>query len=174
MKPRRLELDYIAAPRRPRWLGVLVLAAALGIGAELFQRYREAQLELERLEATASLVSPERRPARTLPKERLDEEVRSAEAVVRQLALPWAALIETLERAATREVAILQLQPEAQTRVLRLTAEARSREAMFAYVRRLAAAQSLAEVHVVSHQVQLDDPQKPIQFAVHAAIKAAP
>lgn len=174
MKPRRLELDYIAAPRRPLWLGVLVLAVSLGIGAELFARYRDAQLERARLEAAASLVSPERRPARSLPKERLDEEVRAAEAVVRSLTLPWAAIVQTIERAATREVAILQLQPDAQTRVLRLTGEARSREAMFAYVRRLAAAQSLADVHVVSHQVQLDDPQKPIQFAVHAAIKAAP
>jgi Tfp pilus assembly protein PilN len=174
MKPRRLELDYVASPRRPLWLGVLVLAAALGIGAELFARYHDAQLELARLEAATSLVSPQRRPARAVPKERLDEEVRAAEAVVRQLTLPWAALIETLERAATREVAVLQLQPDAHTRVLRLTAEARNREAMFRYVRRLEAAQTLAEVHVVSHQVQLDDPQKPIQFAVQAAIRAAP
>jgi len=174
MKPRRLELDYVASPRPPLWLGVLVLAAALGIGAELFARYHDAQLELARLEAATSLVSPQRRPARAVPKERLDEEVRAAEAVVRQLTLPWASLIETLERAATREVAVLQLQPDAQTRALRLTAEARNREAMFAYVRRLAAAQSLADVHVLSHQVQLDDPQKPIQFTVQAAIKAAP
>jgi Tfp pilus assembly protein PilN len=174
MKPRRLELDYVATPRRPLWLGMLVLAAALGIGAELFARYQDAQLELARLQAMASLVSPQRQAVRSVPKERLDAEVRAAEAVVRQLTLPWAALIETLERAATREVAVLQLQPDAHTRVLRLTAEARNREAMFAYVRRLAAAQSLAEVHVVSHQVQQDNPQKPIQFAVHAAIKAAP
>ena len=174
MKPRRLELDYVATPRRPLWLGMLVLAIALGIGAALFARYQDARLELARLEATASLVSPPRQAARAVPKERLDEEVRAAEAVVRQLTLPWAALIETIERAATREVAVLQLQPDAHTRVLRLTAEAHNREAMFAYVRRLAAAQSLAEVHVVSHQVQQDDPQKPIQFSVHAAIKAAP
>jgi hypothetical protein len=174
MKPRRLELDYVAAARRPLWLGVLILAVSLGIGAELFARYRAAQLELERLRAAASLVGPERRPARAVPKERLDEEVRAAEAVVRQLTLPWAALVQTIERAATREVAILQLQPDAQTRVLRLTAEARSREAMFDYVRRLGAARTLSDVHIVSHQVQLDAPQRPIQFAVQAAIKAAP
>jgi Tfp pilus assembly protein PilN len=174
MKPRRLELDYIAPPRRARWPGLLLLAVALGLGTELFMRYRDAQLEIARLETAANLVSPQRPVLRSVPKERLDEEVRAAEAVVRQLTLPWAALIETIERAATREVAVLQLQPEAQTRALRLTGEARSREAMFAYVRRLAAAQSLADVHVVSHQVQLEDPQKPIHFAVQAAIKAAP
>jgi hypothetical protein len=174
MKPRRVELDYIAAPRRPLWLGIVVLAVALGVAAELLGRYRDTQLELARLDAVAGLVSPERRPARVLPKERLDEEVKAAEAVVRSLTLPWASLIEALERAATREVAILQLQPDAQSRVLRLTVEARSREAMFDYVRRLGAARSLADVHIVGHQVQLDDPQRPIQFSVQAALREEP
>jgi len=173
MKPRRLELDYICAPRRPLWLGIVVLALALGLAAELLARYRDTRLELARLEAAAGLVSPERRPARILPKERLDEEVKAAEAVVRSLTLPWASLVETLERAATREVAVLQLQPDAQSRVLRLTVEARSREAMFDYVRRLGAARTLAEVHIVSHQVQLEDPQRPIQFSVQAALREA-
>jgi len=83
------------------------------------------------------------------------------------------ALIGTLEQAATREVAILQLQPDAEQRLLRLSAEARDREAMFEYLRRLGAAPGLAEVHLVSHQVQLEDPQRPIQFAVQARIREA-
>ena len=45
------------------------------------------------------------------------------------------------------------------------------REAMFEYLRRLGSAQGLAEVHLVSHQVQREDPQRPIQFAVQATIK---
>jgi Tfp pilus assembly protein PilN len=92
---------------------------------------------------------------------------------VRQLALPWAALIEAIERAASRDVAILQLEPNAETHSVRLTAEARSREAMFEYLRRLGAARGLAEVHVVSHQVQRDEPQRPIKFAVQAALGSA-
>jgi Tfp pilus assembly protein PilN len=171
MKPRRVELDYIAAPRRPLWLGMALLVLALGIAAALLARYHDTQLELLRLEAAAGLVGPERRAARVVPKERLDEEVKAAEAVVRTLTVPWAPLVETLERAATREVAILQLQPDAQSRTLRLTVEARSREAMFDYVRRLGASKTLADVHIVSHLVQIDDPQRPIQFSVQAALR---
>src|SRR2546421_411835 len=48
---------------------------------------------------------------------------------------------------------------------------ARYRDAMFEYLRRLGSAQGLAEVHLVSHQVQREDPQRPIQFSVQAAIK---
>ena len=108
---------------------------------------------------------------RALPKERLDEETKSAEAVVRELTLPWAPLLRSLEEAATRDVAILQLQPDAHLRVVKLTAEARSPEAMFAYLRRLAAAKNLGDTHLVSHQVQRDDPQRPVQFSVQAALR---
>jgi hypothetical protein len=173
MKPRRLELDYVAPVRRPVWPGLLVLALSLGLAAELVIRYRDARLELARLEAQSSLLSTERRPARAVPKERLDEEVKAAEAVVRPLTVPWGSLVQALEEAATRDVALLQLQPDAENRIVRLTAEARTPEAMFAYARRLGAAKGLADVHVVNHQVQREDPQRPIQFALQAALKAA-
>jgi hypothetical protein len=168
---RRVELDYLAPARRPAWPGVLVLALSLALAGELAVRYGNARQEVVRLEAQAGLIAPERRPVRALPKERLEEQAKAAEAVVRQLTLPWGGLIGALEQAATRDVAILQLQPDAEQRLLKLTAEARNRDAMFEYLRRLSAARELGEVHLVSHQVQRDDPQQPIQFSVQAALK---
>jgi hypothetical protein len=171
MKPRRVELDYIAPRRRPLLLGALVLGVALGLSAVLLAQYRDTQLELGRLEAAAGLIGAERRPVRVVSKERLEEEVKAAEAVVRSLTLPWAALVDALERAATREVALLQLQPDAQSRLVRLTLEARSRQAMFDYVRRLESSRVLADAHILSHQVLLDNPQRPIQFSVQAVLR---
>ena len=155
--------------RRPVWPGLLVLAASLALATWLTERYRDARVEVARLETQSGLIAPER-PMKPIPKEKLAEETRSAEAVVRQLTLPWASLIGTIEQAATREVAILQLQPDAETRVLRLTAETRHRETMFDFVRRLNASQGLADVHLVSHQVQREDPQHPVQFSIQASI----
>jgi len=123
------------------------------------------------LEAQSGLAGPERKGVRALSKERLDEEAKSAEAVVRQLTVPWASLLQAIEQAAMRDVAILQLQPDAESRSLKLIAEARQREAMFEYLRRLGAARGLTEVHIVSHQVQRDDPQRPIQFSLQASMK---
>jgi Tfp pilus assembly protein PilN len=150
---------------------VLVLAVSVAVAGAMLERYRDASEQLARLEAEAGLIAPERRAARPVSKERLDEEVKSAEAVVRQLALPWGALVRAVEQAATRDVAILQLQPDAEQRLLRLTAEARNREAMFEYLRRLGADRGLADVHLVSHHVQKEDPQRPIQFSVQAALR---
>jgi hypothetical protein len=152
------------------WPGLALLALSLAVAAGLGARYRDAQFEVLRLHAQSGLIAPER-PARPIPREKLEEEARNAEAVVKQLTLPWPTLIGTIEQAATREVAILQLQPDAETRVLRLTAETRHREAMFDFLRRLGAARGLADVHLVSHQVQRDDPQRPIQFSVQASIR---
>jgi Tfp pilus assembly protein PilN len=171
MKALRLELDYLAPPRRAVWPGIAILAVALALGAHLGLRYGEAKQALVRIETESGLLSPERRPVRALPRERLQAESKAAELVVRQLTVPWAALIATLEKAATRDTALLQLQPDADQRRLRLTAEARDREAMFAYVQRLEGSSALAEVHLVSHQVQNEDPQRPIQFSVQATLK---
>jgi Tfp pilus assembly protein PilN len=147
-----------------------VFAVSLALAAWLTERYRDARVEVARLETQSGLIAPER-PAKPIPREKIEEEARNAEAVVRQLTLPWAALIGTIEQAATREVAILQLQPDADTRLLRLTAETRQRDAMFDFVRRLAASPGLADVHLVSHQVQREDPQQPLQFSIQASIR---
>lgn len=174
MTLRRLELDYIAPPRRKRWLGYALLAVSLVVAADLVLRYRDARIELDRSETANGLLSTERGAPKAIPKQRLDEQVKNAEAVVRQLTLPWAAIIHTIEEAAADDVAILQLQPEAQQRLLRITAEARDQQSMLAYVRRLAGAKRLFNVHLVNHRVQLDDPQRPIQFSVQARFEAAP
>ena len=150
-----------------------MLALSLAVAAGLAERYRDARVEVARLETQSGLIMPER-PAKPIPREKVEEETRNAEAVVRQLTLPWAALIATIEQAAaTKEVAILQLQPDAENRLLRLTAETRQREAMFNFVRRLADQPLLADVHLVSHQVQREDPQHPVQFSIQASIREA-
>jgi Tfp pilus assembly protein PilN len=171
---RRLELDYVVPPRRPLWLGLLLLAIALGIAADLVKRFGVARDERSRIETTQGLLNTERPVAAALPVERLDEQVKSAETIVRQLTLPWATLIEVLEGATTQDVAVLQVQPEAQQRVLRITAEARNHKAMLQYLQKLAASRALDEVHLLNHQVQIDDPQKPLQFSLQATFKVAP
>jgi hypothetical protein len=170
---KRVELDYLAPSRGPIWPGLIVLAVSLVVAGALMARYRDTHNELARLQATGKLVSPERRPQVSLSKERLEAEVKSAESVVRELSLPWASLIQAIEQSSTREVALLQLQPDPETRTVKLTAEARTREAMFDYLRRLGSAKGLAEIHVVSHQLQREDPQHPIQFSVQASLRSA-
>lgn len=171
MKPRRLELDYVAAPPRRQWPGFALLAASLAVAGSLALEYGETRQQLARIHAERELLPAFERPARSLTPERIAENARTAQSVVRQLALPWGALIVVLEQASTADVALLTLQPDAEQRLLRLTGEARDREAMFQYVRRLSAASVLAEVHLVNHQVQQQAAGQPIQFSVQAVLR---
>jgi len=170
MTPRRLELDYVAAPRRAQWIGISVLAVALVVAGDMVFRYRDAHRDLAALDAAQGLLSTERRP-RAASKERLDDEAKTIDAAVRQLTLPWVQMIEAVESASTSDVALLQMQPEAQQRTLRLTAAAKNREAMLKYVRRLGESRALSAVHLVNHQVQVEDPSRPIQFGVQASFR---
>jgi Tfp pilus assembly protein PilN len=172
MMPRRLELDYVAAPGAPRWIGVSVLILALAVAASLMFRYRDVQRQLAALDAAQGLLNADRRPRRPVSKERLEQEAKIIDAAVRQLTLPWAQMIEAVESASSSEVVVLQLQPEAQQRTLRLTAEAKDGEAMLRYVRRLGDNRVLSAVYLASHQVQLEDPSRPIQFSVQASFRS--
>lgn len=164
----RLELDFVAPRRRGRILGLAVLGLSILLAGYLVAQYRDTQQRLQQLEAAEALLGAPR-PVRAAPREKLDGEMKSARATVRQLALPWPQLIDSLERASMKEIAVLHIQPDAQSRVLRVTAEARREELMLEYVRRLGA--SFAEVHLVSHRVREDDPQRPIQFSLQASFR---
>ena len=153
--------------------GYAVLVVALFLAGGLVYKHAETRQRLHQLVAADALLNTAR-PAPALPRERLEREMKSAQATVRQLALPWAQLIDSLERAATKEVAVLHIQPDAQNRLVRVTAEARQQEMMLEYLRRLAAAGSFSEVHLVSHHVREDDPRRPIQFSVQASFRSAP
>jgi Tfp pilus assembly protein PilN len=168
-----LQLDFIAPRRRRRLIGVLVLASGLVLAGAMVLKYHDAQQRLRQLEAVEGLLSTQR-PARAVPRERLDGEMKSAQATARQLGLPWAQLIDSLERASLKEVAVLNIQPDAQSRLLRVTGETRAEELMLEYLRRLGSSGSFADVHLVSHQVREDDPRRPIQFSVQASFRTAP
>jgi hypothetical protein len=165
-----LQLDFIRPRTRGRLTGFFVLGLSLVLAGGLVFKYREAQQRVHEIEAVESLVSSSR-PAPTVPRERLEGEIKTAQATVRQLALPWGQLIDSLERASVKEVALLHIQPDAQTRLLRVTASAPREELMLEYLRRLGATGNFTEVHLVSHQLREDEPMRPIQFSVQASFR---
>jgi hypothetical protein len=170
MRPPRLELDHVAPRRRTRWPGLALLGVSLAVAAGLAMRYQETA---ERL-AQAPVKSFSPPPPRAAPARTNDAEERIARAALRQLALPWAGLVRALEDAAVPDVALLQVQPEAQQQVLRVSAQARNAAAMFRYIRGLTEAKGLSEVHLVSHEVAQDDPQHPVRFAAQASFRTMP
>lgn len=172
MRPLRIDFARPAAARP--WLGWGLLAFALLAAGMLAAEFRAAQFELAALEDRA-----ERQRARELragadpqTARALREELQRARAVTEQLSLPWGRLFEAVESAATKQVALIALQPESSRGVVRITAEARDLAEALDFVRRLSATRQLRSVHLASHQIQTEDPQRPVRFVVIASLPA--
>lgn len=168
-----LTLDFVAPRRRRRAAGRVLLVAALIVAAIQIDRFSQTTESLRRLEAAEALLAVAR-PAIPPQREALDAQLKQARSIVRQLAIPWAGVIESLESAARPGVALLQIQPDGERRLLRVVAEARTAGVMLDYVRRLEEGSSFHAVHLVHHQDQRDGPRGPLQFAVQASFGGAP
>jgi hypothetical protein len=164
----RADLDYVAPPRRLRAPGWALLVLSLACAVALLEHFRGVKLEAAGIESARALLPGERK---TAPRKGTEEDLKQAETVVRQLALPWAGMIHAVEGAASADVAVLQMEPDARERRLRLTAEARNEEAMLEYLRRLGREKGLSDAHLASHQVVAEDPRRPIQFTVLARFR---
>jgi Tfp pilus assembly protein PilN len=100
-------------------------------------------------------------------------EAAAVNAVVMQLNLPWRDLRTAVRDATPPSVALLALEPDARKRALRVTAEAKTSEHMIAYVERLKQ-QALFESVVLSrHEINEQDPNRPIRFQLDAQWRPA-
>ena len=171
MSARRLQIDYARAPRQRRWPGVLLLGVAVAVAAALSARFQDLQVELARTFVPAAPAGASIRGAPQTQAAQLDARRKNAEAVMRQLALPWPAYVQGLEEAAVPQVVLLQVHPDAQQRIVRVTAEAPDKQLMTEYLRKLALGKAFSEVHLLGYRVQEDGNAPAIQFSIQAALR---
>ncbi len=168
---RRLKLDF---QRKSASMGggVVVLAIALLLGGKLFADYRDVTAEIERGEAALTrlerlaghkAVRPGKQGA-----DPYSAEIKRANEVIDQLALPWDQLFASVEEAAGKDVALLSIQPDKHKGAVSIEGEAKDIAAMLDYMRRLNEAKQLRKIDLLSHQVQQQDPQKPVRFNLSA------
>lgn len=170
---RALELDYRGTGGRAR-LAVIALAAfAAAFACDSAFRYgallddvQAKQFELARKPAApASLSAPE--PALSA------EELAAARETARKLSMPWNVLFHALEAAKTDRVAVLAIEPDAESRTVLLSAEAKDYSAALAYLGNLAQQEALARVHLSRHELKQSAGQRIVAFTVTASWKGA-
>jgi hypothetical protein len=165
-----LSLDYERKPRRESRLGLLVLL--LGVVAVLIVADLAVEANRAKTESEASLSRTDRkRPpvVRGGDTKRTAEEMKIADAIAQRLTLPWADLFDALEASSNNTVALLALEPDLPKRVLRITAEAKNKADMLAYVNRLNEDRRLLNVHLMDHQLQAQTPGEPVRFSIQAS-----
>jgi len=98
-------------------------------------------------------------------------EFRQASDALRQIALPWDKLFQAVELSANDDVALLAFEPDAVTHQVKIIAEARNYSMVLDFIRRLSKQPEFDNVRLQTHQVELADPEKPMNFTVLAQWK---
>ena len=177
MSGRPLQLEF-ARNASVRHACVVLLLAAVSLAGWLGYDYRERTATLAGLEYRLRALhertraAPVVRSTEQLAQEQL--ELKLMQRVNARLGLPWEALFDELEASVGEHVTLLSAEPDADKGVLQVTAEARDLAAMLAYGKRLAASSRFKDALIQSHQVQAQDPQRPVRFVVAAQWLMAP
>jgi len=85
-------------------------------------------------------------------------------ALAFQLNLPWAQLLRTFDGLSSKQVALLELIPDPNTRKIAVTAEARNSAQMTRYLESVKKQEGLSNVRLLHHEINATDPQQPIRF----------
>lgn len=166
-----LRLDFAKRTPSERKAGIAALILAGITAAYLVGAYVNRVTERDALEVEWRVLQ-EKRGARypgRLSAEavaRLKSQIDHANRTAERLALPWEAFFSGLEASVTPEVALLGVEPDIPARTVQILAEAKDYAAMLAYVRKLAEQPLFADPYIVSHEIQVSDPQRPIRFSV--------
>jgi hypothetical protein len=166
MKP--LDLDFRRV-RAPSLLGYALLVLALIFVADLGRSYYAERQAISVAEAGLARQARARgapRPA-TGRLTATPEEIALARETVQRLRMPWDALFGALEAAASDEVALAGIEPDAKSGTVLVTGEAASYPAALDYVVRLREGKTLASAHLVKHELRSG--ARPVSFTVSAS-----
>lgn len=169
-----LRVDFASAaggrsPFAALLLGIGAVAALWVLGEVADVREEVTRWE-EKLNDTRRLAR------RTLPSLSSDEtpsretalELKAANEVLDQLTMPWDALFADIEAAVTADVALLSVQPDARNRTVAIAGEGRDLNAVLTFLARLDASPVMADTHLLSHEIKVDDRNRPMAFTLQA------
>jgi Tfp pilus assembly protein PilN len=166
--------------RTPRHAWAMVWAV-LSIGGALAaahsaveQEQREVELLRAQAQAQVSASAQARAVAPVASRPPVPEaQANAVNAAVLQLNLPWRALHDAVQEGTPANIALLAMEPDARRSSVRITAEARNSDDMIAYVERLQKVEWFSAVLLSRHEINEQDPNRPIRFQLDAQWRPA-
>jgi hypothetical protein len=172
LQPLRIDFAEREDGASPVRIAALFLgAAAMALAITVFQ---DIQTRTARLEAELGRIARPAGNAGPAGAARLDEAVKRANAVARELARRWDTVFAAIEAVGDAEVALLAIEPDARKSIVRITAESKNKHAMLRYLTRLQERQPLQRVLLEHHEVRTQEPERPVRFVVSGEWGEAP
>lgn len=172
---RDLHLDYQRRAHFTIKIGAALLVAGLAAALLATGYYYSLGNDIDLGEARVSAIErsvhrePIADPSTSTAARQVASAMKEANEVLLQLALPWDDLFTAVETSDDDKIALLSIDPDAQKRLVKISGEARSLDCMLNYVRLLQESGLLTEVNLNNHQINQQDPEKPIRFSLVAA-----
>lgn len=174
----RLDIDFSRRGWRPvivhtklhGWLiaiSGLSVCVALAMHADAkWHSYKKGEERLASLRQGLALKHQRQLP----PKQQLIpvEHANAVNQAIAQLNLPWREVLDALEAATPRSIALLSMEPDAARRQLKCIAEAKDGDAMLAYLEQLKKSDFFDSVVLLRHELVEQDPGKPTRFQFEA------
>lgn len=165
-----VQIDFAGRRTRMSLIGVALLIVGMALLAAAGVHYRQlagrnAGLAL-RLAAAQRGRTPD--PVQSARAVRLSAET---EAVARELAVPWTAVLADLEAASAdskEDIAVLSVEPDPNKHRILIDGESRDLGVALRYVERLQSSHSLRHPMLDSHEVVTQDSEHPVRFTLSA------
>lgn len=174
-----LQLDY-QNNRSFSWAGIVLLGLALVAliltGVYFFElRGQTASWEtkLEQIKVGTGRTALAGRESERGTAE-LALEVNQANEVLRKLTMPWDKLFQAVESPDSENVTLLALAPDTEKQTVKINGEAKNFEALLHYITQLEGREEFGPVYLQSHQIQQQDPDKPVRFSLLAVWREKP
>ena len=169
---RALTLDY-RRQARTSWAGIALLVAGVAGAGIIASQYQAVTDDVARAENGLREHGVESRKRTVATRaggdvQKVALEVKRAREILLQLGMPWNELFTSIEAADSKNVALLGIESDIDKQRVKISAEAKNLDAMLDYIRDLQGRPAFADVYLQSHQIQQQDPQRPVRFVLTA------
>lgn len=167
-----LQIDFGLRRQRPARVGLALLCIALALALAAVVRLWFAQEARDRQDAAldvqrrATFVKSRHPEAAPTAAQKLVQT--QGAAVLRELTVPWQDLLSIVEDYRNHDVALIGIDQNPALSQIRITAEAKSLDAMVAYLRYLQSSVLLRQAVLTEHQFETNVPGNPVRFQVTA------
>jgi Fimbrial assembly protein (PilN) len=171
---KKLDVEFIKANpfalSSYSWLSLMVLLASIILATFVWQKYQTQHAELtainNQLNQSNQQPVPKKTVLETTPTVISADKKIQIQTIVTALVMPWHKLLQAIERADNKDIALLNLTPNTKNQQLILSGEGKDLQAVLRYVSQLQAQPMLDKVYLQKHSIDNSNVSKPVKFTI--------
>jgi len=96
----------------------------------------------------------------------ISQEIKNANVIMGSINFPWEALFDSIENAASKNIALLSLLPNVSKQSLRIGGEARNMSVLLDFVKAIEHEEIFINAHLLNYKIKKNGSQQPVLFQI--------